>query len=306
MDDLLQLTDLPKSDESFLIAGWRQWADAGAVSSALPQYLIDQTAARKIGTFKPDPFYLFQIPGTQHFLRPEIKLDEGHPAELRRKQNEVFYSGDERKGLFIFLGDEPHLNVDRYAEVFFNLVKELGIKRVVAIGGVYAPVPYDKDRQISCSYSLLRMKQELDEYALRFSNYEGGVTIGTYLADRAEQLGIEYLVFNAMVPMYDFSQLVPGAEGITVEDDYKAWYDLMRRLNYMFKLNLDLADLEQRSRELVRSIASQIETLEKQEPRLNAREFMEKVNSSFTELSFAPLDDVWKTGLKDLFSDSET
>ncbi len=303
MDDLLELTEMPISDQSYLIVGWRQWADAGAVSSALPQYLIDQTGAKKIGAIKSEPFYLFQIPGTQHFLRPEIKLEEGHRAELRRKQNEIFYSGDAHKGLFVFLGDEPHLNIERYAEAFFNLVEDLKVKRVVALGGVYAPVPYDKDRQISCTYSLLRMKKELDEYAVRFSNYAGGVTIGTYLADRAEQLGIEYLVWNAMVPMYDFSKLAPAIEGITIEHDDKAWYDLLRRLNYMFNLGLDLSDLEQRSRELVHSIAQQIETLEKQSPQIPVREFLERVNASFTEPSFVPLDDVWKTGLKDLFQD---
>lgn len=305
MDNLLDFTKMPNPEESYLIAGWRQWADAGAVSSALPQSLIDQTGAQKIGEIKSDAFYLFQLPGTQHFLRPEIKLEDGHRAELRRKKNEIFYSGDEHKGLFIFLGDEPHLNIERYAEVFFNMAKELKVKRAVALGGVYAPVPYDKDRQISCTYSLLPMRKELDEYALRFSNYEGGVTIGTFLADRAEQMGVEYLVLNAMVPMYDFSQLSPNTEGITIEQDYKAWHEIMRRLNYMFKLGFDLSDLEQKSRELVHSIAHQIETLEKQLPQGQVREYLEKVNANFTEPSFVPLDDVWKTGLKDLFQDSE-
>ncbi|MBI5031214.1 MAG: PAC2 family protein [Chloroflexi bacterium] len=305
MDDLLELAEIPNSEEACLIVGWRQWADAGAVSSELPQYLIDQTGARKIGAIKSDPFYFFQIPGTQHFLRPEIKLTEGHRAELRRNKNEIFYADNERKGLFVFLGDEPHLNIERYAQAFFNLVQELKVKRVAAMGGVYAPVPYDKDRQISCIYSLPRMKKELGEYAVRFSNYEGGVTIGSYLSDRAEQLGIEYLVFNAMVPMYDFSELAPDVERIIIDQDYKAWFDLMRRFNYLFKLGIDLSHLEQQSRELVNAIAHQIETLEKQAPQAQVREYLAKVNASFNEPSFMPLDDVWKTGLKDLFSDSE-
>ncbi len=300
MDDLLELTENPRPEESYLIAGWRQWADAGAVSSALPQYLIDQTGARKIGQIRSDPFYLFQIPGTQHFFRPEIKLEDGYRAELRPKKNEVYFAGDERKGLYIFLGEEPHLNAERYTDAFFNLAKELKVKRVVAIGGVYAPVPYDKERQVSCTYSLPRMKKELEEYAVQFSNYEGGVSIGSYLADRAESLGIEYVVFYAIVPMYDFSQLSPLVEGITISNDYKAWYDLMRRLNYMFKMGFDLADLERQSRELVHSIAGQIDALEKKAPGVHVRDYLEKVNAAFVEPSFMPLDDVWETGLKDI------
>jgi len=61
----------------YMIAGWHEWADAGAVSSGLPQYLIDETRARKIGEIAPDGFYLFQIPGTHHLLRPVVQLEEG-------------------------------------------------------------------------------------------------------------------------------------------------------------------------------------------------------------------------------------
>ena len=61
-----------------MIAGWHQWADAGSISSGLPLYLIEQTQARKIGRIKPDGFYLFQIPGAHHLLRPVVKLNEGY------------------------------------------------------------------------------------------------------------------------------------------------------------------------------------------------------------------------------------
>jgi proteasome assembly chaperone (PAC2) family protein len=303
MDDLLEFTERPNCEEAYLIAGWRQWADAGAVSSGLPQYLIDHIGAQRIGQIRSDSFYLFQIPGTQHFLRPEIKLQEGYRTELRSRKNEIFYSGTARQGLVIFLGDEPHLNAERYAEAFFNVAIELKVKRVAAIGGVYAAVPYDKDRHISCTYSLPRMKKELAEYAVQFSNYEGGVTIGLYLAERAEQLGMEYLDLYAMVPMYDFSQLSPLVEHISIANDFKAWYDVMRRLNYMFKLGLDLSDLEQQSQNLVRSVASQIDALEKKVSQVKVREYLEQVNAKFTELSFLPLDDVWETGLRDIFKD---
>ncbi len=305
MDALLELNAAAVPEESYLIAGWRQWADAGDVSSGLPQYLIDQTGAQKIGQIRSDSFYLFQVPATQHFLRPEIKLQEGYRAEMRSRKNEVYYTGNERKGLYVFLGDEPHLNVERYAEVFFNLAQTLKVKRIVALGGVYAAVPYDKDRQISCTFSLPEMRKELSEYAVRFSSYEGGATIGLYLADRAEPLGIQYLDLYAMVPLYDLSELAPAAEQIMVSNDYKAWYDLMRRINYMLKLGLDLSDLEQKSNALTRSIAKQIQAIENKVSQAKLEEYLAKVNAAFTELSFLPLDDAWETGLSDILKDAE-
>ena len=81
MDDWVELWEKPIAEKKYMIAGWQQWADAGAISSGLPQYLVDQTNARKIGQIKPDGFYLFQLPGTHHLLRPEVKLDEGYRKE---------------------------------------------------------------------------------------------------------------------------------------------------------------------------------------------------------------------------------
>jgi len=305
MDDLLELTEKPVAKEIYMIAGWRQWADAGATSSALPQYLIDHLGARKIGRIKSGGFYLYQLPMTQHFLRPEVKFEDGYRKELKAPRNELYYAGDDRKGLVIFLGDEPHLGAERYAEAFFNAAQELGVKRVVGLGGVYGGVPYDKDRQVSCSYSLPRMKEELSGYAVRFSNYEGGVSMGSYLNDRAEQVNMEYFTLYAFVPMYDFSQLVPRMQGISIDNDYKAWYDVMRRLNHMFGMDVDLAELSQQSDELLESMNAKIDELEKKTPQVPVRGFLEKIAEGFTEQSFMPLDDVWNRELGDLFRDME-
>ncbi|MFQ5906822.1 MAG: PAC2 family protein [bacterium] len=305
MDDLVEIREKPVVEDKHMIAGWHQWADAGAISSGLPQYLIDQTGARKIGEIKSDGFYLFQIPGTHHFLRPEIKLDEGYRKELTSRRNEFFYSGDDRKGFVVFLGEEPHLNEDRYAEAFLDAVEELGVRRVAAVGGVYGAMPYDKDREVSCVYSLREMKDELAGYAIRLSNYEGGSTIGTYLVDRAEQREIEFIDFYAFVPAYDFSELSTLVQGMRIENDYKAWYDLMRRFNHMFDLEFDLSDLERQSKELISQMDSKIDELERKMPQLKVREYMEKLTEDFTEMPFVPLGDVWERELGDLFGGTE-
>jgi len=304
MDDLVNIWEKPNADELYMIAGWHQWADAGSISSGLPEYLINRTDAKKIGEIAPDGFYLFQIPGTHHLLRPEIKLDEGYRQELRSPKNELFYAKDE--GLVLFLGTEPHLNADGYAEAFMSAVQELNVKRVVAVGGVYGAMPYDMERDVSCVYSHRSMKDELKKYAVRFSNYEGGTTIGTYLVDRAEHKDVEFCVFYAFVPAYDFAELPSIVQGLRVENDFKAWYELMRRFNHMFDLTIDLTDLERKSKELILSMEAKIEELNDKLPELDIREYLERLTSDFTERTFTPpLSDVWERGLRDLFNDSD-
>jgi len=303
MDELVKLWQKPVADEIYMVAGWHQWADAGNISSGLPEYLIEQTGAKKIGEISADGFYLFQIPGAHHFLRPEVKLKEGYRQDLTQRHNRFYYTGDEKKGLVIFLGDEPHLNADRYAGAFLDAAQALRVRRVAALGGVYGAIPYDKDRQVSCVYSLRRMKDELADYAVRFSDYEGGATIGTLLVDRAEARGVEIIELYAFVPAYDFGQYADQFQGVRIENDFKAWYDLMRRLNHMFDLGLDLSDLQRQSAELISALDAKIEELESKLPQLNVREYMEELAKDFTERSFMPLDDVWERELGDLFSD---
>ena len=304
MDELVVLDEKPKADEIYMIAGWHQWADAGAVSTELPRYLIQHTHARLIGHIKPDPFYIFQIPGTHGFLRPEIKMEDGYRRSLTTHKNEVYYAGDDRRGLVIFTGEEPHLSGERYAEAFFNLAQELDVKRVCALGGVYGPMPYDKDREVSCSYSLMRMRDELTEYAVRFSNYEGGASLGSFLVDRAEQVDMEYFTFYAFVPAYDFSHLSQQLQGLRIESDYRAWCELMRRLNHMFHLGFDLSDLEQQSDLLTVSVAAKVDELQNKTPQVNVKAYIESLSANFNETPFMPLD-VWERGLSDLFDDKE-
>jgi proteasome assembly chaperone (PAC2) family protein len=305
MNDSVNIWEKPKAEQIYMIAGWEQWADAGSVSSGLPQYLINHWRARKIGEIHPNGFYLFQIPGTHHLLRPQVKFEDGYSKAIKGRVNSFYYVGDEHKGLVIFVGEEPHMDIDRYADALFDAANELGVQRVAIVGGVYGAMPYEKDREVSCSYSMRYMKEELRKYAVRFSNYEGGATIGSYLVDRAEQIALEVVVFNAFIPAYDFSEAGLPLQGLRIEDDYRAWYELMQRLTHMFRLDLDLSDLDRQSEALVASMHEKLAELEAKMPQLNVREYLATLASEFRENSFDPLDELWERELGDLFDDED-
>ena len=283
-----------------MIAGWHQWADAGEVSSGLPAYLIERTGATRVGELENQGFYLFQIPGAHHLLRPSVKLSDGHRVAIEERRNEFYYSGDEAAGFLIFLGEEPHQSEERYADAFFDAAEELGVQRIAALGGVHASVPYDRDRDISCVYSLPSMKEELSRYAVRFSDYEGGATITTYLADRAEARGIEFFSLYAFVPAYNISQGTVIGHQVAIEEDAKAWYDVMRRLVHMFSLELSLSHLARRSDELVAEWDSKVEHLSRAMPQLGIEDYLERVREEFTERRFLPHGDLLERELGDI------
>src|SRR5689334_553445 len=90
MSDAVKLWERPQAANVTMIAGWHQWADGGSVSSGLPQYLIQQSHARRIGEIRGDGFYLFQIPGTHDLVRPVVKFENGYPKSLEVRRNEFF------------------------------------------------------------------------------------------------------------------------------------------------------------------------------------------------------------------------
>jgi hypothetical protein len=111
MSDAVEIWERPQAEEIYLIVGWRQWADAGSISSGLPQYLVQQTGARQIGQIRADGFYLYQFPGTHDLVRPVIKFEQGFPQSLQMQRNELFYAGDDKRGVVFLIGDEPHMDL---------------------------------------------------------------------------------------------------------------------------------------------------------------------------------------------------
>ena len=305
MNPALNIWEQPSSKEMFLIAGWRQWADAGSMSSGLPQYLIKQTGARQIGEIKNDGFYLFQFPGTHDLVRPVVKFQKGYPESLQTKRNEIFYQGDENRGVIILVGDEPHLDVERYVNAILDAAEMFEVKRIVTFGGVFGELPYDKERLISAIYSLPSLEQEIDQLAVNVSDYHGGASIGSYICKRGGERGIPLVGLFAFVPTYDFASVEQIGNTIRIENDYMAWYGTMRRVNYMLSTEFDLADLQKRSDRMVKLIDNKIEELDSLAPQLGVREYMDRLSDDFSEVHFDPLDEVWEEEFRRLFDDDE-
>ena len=298
MAETVDLWELPSARKIFMVAGWRQWADGGSVSSGLPEYLIEHLDAREIGQINPDGFYIFQFPGTHDLVRPVIQFNEGYPEALEVPENRFFYAETNGTGIVIFLGDEPQLDIERYTQEFLKAASKLSVKRIVGLGGVYGEFPYEKERSLSGSYSLKSMKESMSELAVQFTNYQGGASIGSFICRRAGEQDMEYCGLYAFVPMFDFSNMTQVSHRLQIEEDYMSWLAVMRRINFMFKINIDLTDLVDKSQHEIEELKTKIEELEKLAPQLGVKEYFQRISDEFNETSFIPLDDVWEENLR--------
>lgn len=301
----VELWDHPEASEFNLLVGWRQWADAGSVSSGLPKYLVQRLNARQIGMIQPDGFYLFQIPGTHDLLRPAARLDEGFPESLEINRNEIYFTGDKRRGLIILIGDEPHMDVERYSAAVLHLARTFNVRRTVCLGGVYGELPYDRERPVHGVVSMPALRSVLQRMAVTPSEYHGGASIGTYLCKRAGDTGQAMIGLYAFVPAYDFSAVAPQGGVVRVENDFMAWLGIMRRLNYLYGLAVDLTDLEQRSRQLHDAMDEKMSEIDRNAPQLSVREYLQRLAEEFEEQPFLPDDEFWEEKLNGLFDEEE-
>ena len=163
----------------------------------------------------------------------------------------------------------------------------------MGFGGIYAEVPYNKERLVSSIFSLQSLKDEVTALAVNLSDYQSGASIGSYICRRAGERELEYVSFYAFIPTYDLSGISQIGNTIRIENDYMAWFNVMQRVNYMLKLDIDLNDLEGKSARLINVVDAKIDELENSSPQLGVREYVDQVAEAFTEIPFQPLDDVW-------------
>lgn len=300
MTELFNIWEKPTADKIYMIAGWRQWADGGAVSSALPGYIVEQTKARKIGEVSPDGYYLFQLPGAQQFLRPVVRHNDGVTESLQTTRNDLYYTEMNGKGLVIFQGDEPHMDAERYTKAFLEAAKALNVSQIVQFGGVFAQVPFDKQRHVHGIISLPGLRETLEELNVEPSNYQGPSSISSYITKRAGEQGVETIGLYAFCPIFQFGGMEDNSKNIFIEKDYLAWLNLMERVNHLFGIEFNLTELEERSEDMIVEINNKIIALDNKFPELRLTDFFARLRANFEEQSFTPLDDIWEDSLRRL------
>jgi predicted ATP-grasp superfamily ATP-dependent carboligase len=266
---------------TFMIAGFNQWANAGNVSTGIPEYLIEKLHARRVGHIRKDDFYIFQVPGSHFMFGTPVKYVNGYEEDYQGEPiNDFHYAEIDEKGLIIFIGTEPNQREDVYVNTLLDGAEELGIKRIIVPAGVGGEVPFDKERRINCTYSMKQMQEELKKYAVNLLNFSMNATIGMAINHYSKVRGIESIRMSARTPSYQVQ--------LTFHSDKRAMYDILRRIRYMFGIKLDLSDLEKESRQQLTDFENTLKVLFQNNPALKPQvtTYMKQIAERFEELKF--------------------
>lgn len=274
---MLILDERPTPPPQFMIAGFEQWADAGNVSSGIPRYLAESCHARHIGRLERGNCYLFQLPGRQGQFRPPVEYRDGIEVSYQADPDNEFFYAPEGSGLVLFTGTEPLQREEQYAAALLDGAAELGVRRIVIAEGVGNAVPFNKQRKVTASYSMPHLRYELEKLAVSFSDYKGAATIGMVLAHYAQKRGQELVRLTVFVPYYP--QI-----GLGIREDWQAYADVLRRVQYLADIRFELADIERRGTEIMNEIKRYIDQTAIANPQV--KDLMKTIEEQFDGVPF--------------------
>src|SRR5579859_7469770 len=89
----LRIHEAIRLDQATLVLALSGWMDGGDVSSGTVRRLVDLLGARPIADIDPEPFYIYNFPGSMELValfRPAIKIEGGQVVSLEMPSN-TFY-----------------------------------------------------------------------------------------------------------------------------------------------------------------------------------------------------------------------
>jgi proteasome assembly chaperone (PAC2) family protein len=221
-----------------MLLAFSGWMDGGEVSTGTVRNLLANLDARRIATLDPEPFYIYNVPGSMEvaaLFRPEVKYDDGVIKTFALPENE-FYC-DAARNVVLFLGKEPNLQWRHFAECVFELALRTGVTRLFFVGSFGGSVPHTREPRLYASISDESLRPALKNFGVGFSDYEGPASFATYLLARAPARNLEMVSLAAEIPAY-----LQGVNPISIEA-------VTRRLNNILGLHVDLAPMRMASDE---------------------------------------------------------
>ncbi len=268
------IVEKPRLRHPYMVCGISGWVDGGEAATGSIRYLVEKLEAKRFAEIPIDRFHIFQVPG-QLSLRPHIKIEDGVLKEHRFPQNQFFYwvNPNADNDLILFLGTEPNLNWEEYAEAILGVAEEFAVVRIYLLGGVLDKTPHTREPDVSCACSSDQLREEMRKYSMQFSNYEGPGSFATTLLHLCQDRRVQMVSITARATYYPEFNIIIAHNPKTIRA-------VVRRLNQLLRLNLDVSDLDRQAEEF----EAKLSFMASQNPQFHA--YVEELEKDFTELKY--------------------
>jgi proteasome assembly chaperone (PAC2) family protein len=249
---------LPSLDDPVVLAAFEGWNDAADAATGALEHLERAWQARPLAALDPDDYYDFQV------NRPTVSLVDGMTRRIEWPTTRLSVARPAGAGRDVVLlrGLEPNMRWRGFCGELIEVLGEVGARSVVTLGALLADTPHTRPVPVTGTAS---DPDAVEELGVSRSRYEGPTGILGVFQDACSQAGFRSVSYWAAVPHY-----VPQAPCA------KATLALLRRVEDVLDVSIDLGELEAEARswertvdELARSdsdISDYVRSLESREP----------------------------------------
>ncbi len=219
-----------------MVCSFQGWNDAGDAASTATDFLAQALGARRFARIDSEEFYDFQA------NRPHVKIDETQARVISWPSVEIFEARAPRahRDLVIVQGTEPSMRWRSFSSLIVDLAEALDVQLVVTLGGLLADVPHSQPVTMTGFASDPALMARL---ALNAGSYEGPTGIVGVLHAGFGQAGLPSASIWASVPHYVAAAASP-----------KAALALLRKLELMVGVSVDVTELEEAAAEYERQV----------------------------------------------------
>jgi proteasome assembly chaperone (PAC2) family protein len=225
-----------------MVCAFQGWNDAGDAASSAVSFLASSLGARRFAQLDSEEFYDFQA------NRPTITLGEHERRELVWPGVEILEASAPRapRDLVLVQGSEPSMRWRAFGAHLVDLAEALGVQVVVSLGALLGDVPHTRPVVMSGHASDAAL---LERLGVPTSSYEGPTGIVGVLHAACADAGLPSATLWAAVPHY-----------VAAATNPKAALALLRRLEVLIGVSVDLSELESAAADYERQVGLAVQS----------------------------------------------
>jgi proteasome assembly chaperone (PAC2) family protein len=264
----------PRLRSPYVVCGLDGSLNAGNTSIGGIQYLMKHFKAVKFAEISTSRYHVYHVAGSEN-LRPVFKMDDGLIVESHFPQDQFFYAPnpDSDHDLVFFLGTEPNLNWEEYADNVVALATDLRASRLYAFGAILDRSPYAREPRITCTCTSARVRDEMSKYMVGFSSREGVATVNQLLLYACQKKGLDGVGLTARAPYYPEFNLA-------IEYSPKSIKAVLVRLNDLMHLGLGFEELD----DAIGQIQGKLDFFRQQNPQFNS--YIDELEKGYVEMTY--------------------
>jgi proteasome assembly chaperone (PAC2) family protein len=211
-----------------MVCAFQGWNDAGDAASTASSFMSTALDARRFAQIDTEEFYDLQA------NRPRIKIAPDNQREIEWPCVEMFAASVPRapRDLVFVQGVEPSLRWRSFSALVVELAEALGVQMVITLGALLADVPHTRPVAMTGFASDPLLLERMG--ATSPGTYEGPTGIVGVLHGACSEAGLPAMSLWASIPHY-----------VAAAPSPKAALALVRRLESLVEVSVDVSDLEE-------------------------------------------------------------